>query len=139
MFDLKRKVSSYFKMANNNLQSVLNVKTQVRCKQSSVIYIFVNKELLELFSVRCKFPLHNRRHANWTTYCKFEVTSNFLKYPVAAIAVWNFLNMDDFEGDRKNNYHYNYKYKYIYIINIITLAVCAAFTMFAFLDLLSWE
>ena len=31
-----------------------------------------------------------------------EVTSNFLKYSVAAIAVWNFLNMDDFEGDRKN-------------------------------------
>ena len=59
-------------------------------------------KLPELFRVRCKFPLHSRRHANWTAYCKFEVTSNFLKYSVAAIAVWNFLNMDDFEGDIKN-------------------------------------
>ena len=34
VFDLERNVSSYFKMANDNLQSVLNVNTQVRCKQS---------------------------------------------------------------------------------------------------------
>ena len=40
-------MSSYLKMANDNLQSVLNVNTQVRCKQSSVMYISENKELLK--------------------------------------------------------------------------------------------
>ena len=47
VFGKERKVSSlYFKMANDNLQSVVNVNTQVRCKQSIVMYIPVNKELL---------------------------------------------------------------------------------------------
>ena len=39
-------MSSHFKMANDNLQSVLNVNTEVRCKQSSVMYISVNKLLV---------------------------------------------------------------------------------------------
>ena len=40
-------MSSSFKMANDNLQSVVNVNTGVRYKQSSVMYISVKKELLK--------------------------------------------------------------------------------------------
>ena len=40
-------MSSSFQMAKGNSQSVPNVNTQVRCKQGSIMYISVNKELLK--------------------------------------------------------------------------------------------
>ena len=47
-------------MDNDNLQSVLNVSTQAGCKQSSVMYISIDEELLkDIFCTRYAYhPAH---------------------------------------------------------------------------------